>query len=192
LLHYQDKHGRLPPAALRDADGRQLLSWRVLILPYLDEEVLYQQFKLDEPWDGPHNKPLLAKMPKVFKPPLNDGAAAPGATFYQVLVGKGTAFEGDEGLQLPEDFPGGPANTLLVVEAGGAVPWTAPFDVPYVDNEAVPSLGGIFNHEGRFSLFGENRELGLNVAFADGSVRFFRGRIPEAELRAFITRFPHH
>jgi prepilin-type processing-associated H-X9-DG protein len=169
-----------------------LLSWRVLILPYLHEDVLYHRFKLDEPWDGPHNKPLLARMPDVFEPPLNDRAAAPGTTFYQVLVGKGTAFQGDEGLQLPGDFPDGTANILLVVEAGEAVPWTAPFDVPCLDNEAVPSLGGIFNHEGRFSLFGESRELGLNVAFADGSVRFFRGRIPEAELRAFITRFQHH
>src|SRR4051794_10739862 len=58
--------GRLPPARVYDKDGRPLYSWRVLILPYLGEKKLYEEFRLDEPWDGPHNKKLLAKMPEVF------------------------------------------------------------------------------------------------------------------------------
>ena len=67
---YHDAHGRFPPAARRDAAGRPLLSWRVLILPHLgpEEAALYREFKLDEPWDGDHNRRLLARMPKVYAP----------------------------------------------------------------------------------------------------------------------------
>src|SRR5262245_53734413 len=66
LLNYHQAHrGRLPPAAVRDKDDRPLLSWRVLLLPYLEHDDLYAQFKLDEPWDGPHNKALLEKMPRT-------------------------------------------------------------------------------------------------------------------------------
>src|SRR5262249_45193115 len=127
-------------------------------------------------------------MPEVFRSPLEDRKATTGTTFYQAVMGKGTAFEGEQGLRLPADFPDGTSRTLLAVEGGKAVPWSAPLDVPCAEDEAVPTLGGVFNNEGRFSLFGENRALGLNVAFADGRVEFFHGGIPEAELRAFMTR----
>ena len=67
-LHtYADvNNGHLPPPASVDKKGTRLLSWRVLILPYIGEEKLHEQFHLDEPWDSKHNKELLAKMPEVF------------------------------------------------------------------------------------------------------------------------------
>ena len=61
-----DSYGQFPPAALYSKDGKPLLSWRVLLLPYLDQRELYEQFKLDEPWDGPTNKKLVAKMPAIY------------------------------------------------------------------------------------------------------------------------------
>ena len=61
--HYHDEHGAFPPARLLAKDGKPLLSWRVLLLPYLKEEKLFREFKLTEPWDGPHNSKLLTKMP---------------------------------------------------------------------------------------------------------------------------------
>src|SRR5205823_2150780 len=65
---YGDDHKqRLPPAAVRDPEGRPLLSWRVLLLSYLGDEDLFLQFRLDEPWDSPHNRTLLPRMPDVYR-----------------------------------------------------------------------------------------------------------------------------
>ncbi len=189
LREYHDKHGRLPPAVVRSRDGQPLYSWRVLILPYLEEENLYREFKLDEPWDSPHNKPLLARMPRVFAPPqVEDLKVEPGTTFYQGFVGKGTAFELEQGARMPDDFPDGTAHTILVIEAGEAVPWTKPVDILYQPDQPLLPLGGIFTSEGRFSLFGSNRKKGFNTLFVDGSVRFLPSQISDATLRGLITR----
>ena len=68
LHEHHDTLSSCPKAAISDKDGRPGLSWRVAILPYLGQKSLYEKFKLDEPWDSPHNKPLLAEMPEVFAP----------------------------------------------------------------------------------------------------------------------------
>lgn len=199
---YSKEHGRLPPAILRDAQGKPLHSWRVLILPYLEQEDLYRQFRLDEPWDSEHNLALLPRMPKVYDVPYRPGddpRSEPYTTFCQVFVGKGTAFEGPEGLRLPEDFPDGTARTILLAEAGDAVPWTKPVDLVYDPDGPLPSLGGAFTGEGRFSLFGPSRTKGFNLLFADGSARFvstatgsgnqYLTTYPgEAAMRSLITR----
>ena len=59
MNNYEAQHGCFPPAYSVDKDGRPLHSWRVLLLPYLDEEELYKQLRLDEPWDSPHNKAVF-------------------------------------------------------------------------------------------------------------------------------------
>ena len=108
LKQYDAAHGRLPPAQLRSREGQPLLSWRVLLLPYLGQEELFRQFRPDEPWDGPHNRPLLDKMPSVYAGP----EAPPGTstTPYQVLAGKGTPFE--EGQEVSLDKLGPPEESL--------------------------------------------------------------------------------
>ena len=90
---YQDK---LPPAAIREKDpnpleGKPLLSWRVLLLPFLGEDRLFREFELGEPWDSEHNKKLVEKMPKVFHSP-GIAVAGPYLTHYRVFVGKDTLF----------------------------------------------------------------------------------------------------
>jgi serine/threonine protein kinase len=117
----------LPPAAITDKrTGKPLLSWRVAILPCLDQNELFDRFKLDEEWDGPNNSKLLSKMPSVY---AIEGVKTtePYTTFYQVFVGPGTAFEaqvqkrepfGFAGLRYPAAFQDGTSNTILIVEAG--------------------------------------------------------------------------
>jgi RNA polymerase sigma factor (sigma-70 family) len=85
MHNYNDTNQGLPLAATTDKQGKALLSWRVALLPYLEEQELYRQFKLDEPWDSPHNKKLLSKMPAVFAPP-GVKTRQPFSTFYQVFV----------------------------------------------------------------------------------------------------------
>ena len=80
MYNYREAHGRFPAAAIQGPDGKPLLSWRVAVLPYLAENDLYQSFKLDEPWDSPHNKPLLERMPRLFAPPQPAGRRRRGAS----------------------------------------------------------------------------------------------------------------
>jgi hypothetical protein len=164
--------GRLPPAAI-GKEGKALLSWRVAILPFLEELSLYQKFHLDEPWNGPHNQALLKEMPQVYAPVVPKGQA-PYATYYQGIVGPGSLFEGQEGTKIAEVIDAA-RPTLMVLEAGDPVPWTKPEDVRYDGAGRLPKLGGQF-------------EDGFYVAFADGSTRFLGREIAPEQLRALITQ----
>jgi hypothetical protein len=175
MMIYEEQHGQLPPAAVCGEDGTPLLSWRVLLLPFIEQKELFARFKLDEPWDGPNNRELLAEMPHVFRPYDGSSPPEPNTTFYQVFVGKGTAFESGVALRLRRDFPDGVSNTFLVIEAGTAVPWTKPEDLPYAADKPVPQVGGLFKDSFR-------------VGFADGHARGFLRSITEDSLRAGIVR----
>jgi hypothetical protein len=172
---YHSMHDHLPPAALYSKEGKPLLSWRVLLLPYLDQGALYARFNLDEPWDSPHNKKLLPLMPRVY---AVSGQAQPGdayKTYFRVFVGKGTAFEGTTGLHLQE-FTDGTSNTFLVVEGGTPVEWTRPDEeLVYDPQKPLPPLGGAFRD-------------GFHAVFGDGSVWYLGADTPESLLRGLITR----
>jgi hypothetical protein len=173
--YYHDAKQRFPPATVHATDGRPLHSWRVAILPYLGkaEAKLHAEFKLEEAWDSPHNKKLLAKMPEVFAP-LRGERNDPHATYYQVIVGPGAAFEGNTGMGM-KDFTDGTANTILIVEAAEAVPWTKPADLAYAPTQPLPKLGPLLDH-------------GFVAALADGAVRVISRKTSERDLRALITR----
>lgn len=172
MHNYIATNGSFPPAAIRK-DGKPLLSWRVAILPFLDQQALYEKFHLDEAWDSPHNKALLKEMPGIYAPVV-DQDKAEYFTYYQVFHGPGAVFEGDKGITLAE-ITDGTNNTLLAVEAAKQVPWTKPADLPYSQEEPLPKLGGLFQD-------------GYNILFADGSVRFLSKKLDPETLRALITR----
>jgi RNA polymerase sigma factor (sigma-70 family) len=165
------KGGSGPPGAGRDR--RALLSWRVALLPYLGEQDLFRQFHLEEPWDSPHNKPLLNKMPWVYAAP-GVTTREPNGTFYQVFVGPHAAFEKHEVMGFA-NITDGTSNTLLIVEAASAVPWTKPEDLHFDEDEPLPELGGLYP-----GIF--------NAALADGTVHAFFQKADPDILRAAITR----
>ncbi len=142
LHNYHDVNQHFPPAAIRDAQGRPLLSWRVMLLPYLEEGKLYKQFHLDEPWDSEHNKPLIAKMPDVFTP-RSIRLRAEGKTTLLVPVGKQTIFGPKDGVPI-RDITDGTSTTILIVDAdeGQAVVWTRPDDLNVDGIDARQALFG--------------------------------------------------
>jgi prepilin-type processing-associated H-X9-DG protein len=176
MHNYHSTYAHLPPAAGGPGMNNGL-SWRVSILPYLGEDVLYKQFNLNEAWDSPHNKKLLTRMPRVYAMPgATDG---PGMTRYRVFVGTTAAFaplrpagEETHGRRF-RDFTDGLSNTILIVEAADLVEWTRPSELVYAPGEALPTLS---------SLYGA-----ANVAMADGSVHRIGAETRPAELQAMIT-----
>jgi hypothetical protein len=185
LHDYHDAHGKFPPAVVRDRAGRPLYSWRVLLLPFLEQPELFTQFHLDEPWDSPHNKPLSEQTPPCYVP-RGLGGDPPGLTRYQVFVGPGTAFE-RPGLTT-KDFPDGLENTLLVVEADEPVPWAKPADLAYHPAKPLPPLGGAFTKPVHFLCPEAGRLPEFLACFADGTIRFIHRDTDPATLRALITR----
>jgi hypothetical protein len=179
MHNYHATYNRLPSAGVGDPTkpaeaGKPLLSWRVAILPFIEQQLLYQQFKLDEPWDSPNNIKLLERMPKIYMLP-GDNLTPSGHTHYQVFVGNGAAFEKTRGLRIA-DFTDGTSNTILVVEAAQAVPWTKPEDILFdPGNPIVPLLSTHFRS-------------GYNVLLGDGSVRILPPSTPESTFKAAITR----
>jgi hypothetical protein len=184
VIEFADAHkGWLPPPAICSKEGKPLLSWRVAILPQLGHKELFEQFKLDEPWDSEHNKKLLEKMPEVYADP-GGKPKQQHTTFYQAIVGPGAAWEfkpnpkarfNADGLRYPAAFQDGVSNTLFVAETGPAVPWTKPEDVRYDPKKKLPKFGGVYPG-------------GFHALMGDGSARFVRSVVSEATLRAIITR----
>jgi len=170
MIIHADANGVLP-TDIQSKDGKPLLSWRVAILPYIEELALYNQFKQDESWDSEHNKKLIEKMPKILAPVRV--TAKPGETFYQVFSGDGAIFGAKAKPKYPASIPDGTANTGLVFEAGEAVIWTKPADLTFDAKKPLPKLGGLF--DGVF-----------HVGMADASIRRCRKDADVDELRKLI------
>ncbi|HTU27282.1 MAG TPA: DUF1559 domain-containing protein [Pirellulales bacterium] len=162
-------------SAIYDKSGKPLLSWRVAILPFVGEEALYAQFHLDEPWDSANNKPLLAKMPRVFVHPRLGNLD--GKTVYEVPVGEKTIFHDNQGTP-PTDISDGTSKTILIVEADEerAVPWTKPEE--FTANYDRPELG----------LGRRIEDGGFIFARADGSVATLPPQVDPDTLWSFFTR----
>jgi hypothetical protein len=177
LGQFDMRHGTLPPVAICDKDGIPLLSWRVAILPYIGETALYEQFKLNEPWDSDHNKKLIAKMPRVFEAP-GLKPKEPGWTNYQAVVGKGTAWELLTDADKPLGARGWPYNaklrydrfTLAIAEAAEPVVWTRPRDMPFEAGKTLPKLGGVFKGKANLLLFNQ-QALTLRLPLSDADLQ---------------------
>lgn len=185
LSEYNNAHGHFPPAVVLGSDGKTPHSWRVEILPFVGGDFspklgrpdypykyLYDRYRLDEPWDSPHNKLVLKQMPEFFRCPTDPPAST--NTVYFALVGKGAIFDGRKGTPVG-DINDGSFRTILLVESKPSAPWTKPVDIPYDPAKPLPKLGGI--HAG-----------GFVVVNAGGSRHFLRSDLKEASLRALITR----
>lgn len=171
FLNYEAVNKRFPTAAMVGPDGKTVHSWRVAILPFLEQADLYDQYRLDEPWDSPHNKKMLAKMPNVFR-----SAQAPSdstnSSFF-VFTGKNSVFDGNKTLRMA-DITDGLSKTLFIVEAKRDVPWTKPEDIPFDPSKPLPKLSG-------------HNQAGNIIGMGDGAVRFLSNDIDAETVKNLIT-----
>lgn len=196
-LHlYSEKHGTLPPAYIPDQDGKPMHSWRVLILPYLEREDLYDRYDFDEPWDGANNRKLWSEMPDVFRCPSAELTRQYGlldlpefATNYFAVVGPETLWRGNAAIQLRGTIPDGTASTLMLIESVQPICWMQPNDLGVDD--AVRQLTGDAGvghptvSDGLLSIEATCRVC--NTAFADGGVSEISREVPRSFAKALLT-----
>jgi RNA polymerase sigma factor (sigma-70 family) len=168
--NYLDANGHFPPSGFSGADREPKLSWRVALLPYLGHQKLYEAFRLNEPWDSPHNKTLISRMPDIFT--TLSSPAGPGTTRIRGFEGPGAMFDGNKGVTIPE-MTDGTSNTIMIAVVREAVPWTRPGELPVAEGEPISGLD-------------DADDKGVLVGLVDGTVRYIP-RDDQALLWKLIT-----
>ena len=196
LHNFHDVYRHFPPAVIVGPDNKPWHSWRVLILPFVDQAPLYNQYRFDEPWDGPNNKKLVDKLPPVYSDPVY-GENRECFTHYVAITGddmaftsEGTDFDGKNvgpaigGGRGIAQFTDGTSNTLVVGPVGPdrKIPWMKPEDVAVDDK--FPGLGMKGGFAAPYKL-----EKGNVSPFilADGAVRGILDTIDGKTLHALLT-----
>ncbi len=176
LRSYHDRHRRFPPAWTLGSDGTPWHSWRVWILPELGEQKLYDAYRFDEPWNGPHNSQLGSQMPAAFGFPSESNAKFLGVT------GQYTAWPGSSSSRIRE-FQNGTANTIMLVESADSdINWLEPRDIPleqatkWRKAETGPRLSGRYDR--------------ATIVLADGVIRSLSESIAERTLRRLLRTGP--
>jgi prepilin-type processing-associated H-X9-DG protein len=200
MHNFHSTYDRFPPAVIYGPDGKPWHSWRVLLLPFLEQAPLYNSYDFSQPWDSPKNKALVDQMPAVYRDPIN-GDENQSFTNYGALVAPNAIFTPDGGKQvdpklLPlgkdgiglRDITDGTSNTLTFapVEPGRKIPWTKPEDI-----DAGPAFAGFGQPNGiaaPFTFLGPGGGKAAPFAFADGSVRMIAASINPNVLSALFSR----
>jgi prepilin-type processing-associated H-X9-DG protein len=180
LHNYNDAYGSFPPAYLADESGRPMHSWRVLILPFMDEMSLYEQYDFTEPWDGPRNSQFLARMPATYGCPSDPTVSGGTTTQYVYVVGPETISDGATPCRM-SDVTDGLSNTIAVVESTNSVNWMEPADLTLSGmSMAINDPAG--------NAIGSDHPAGANVLFMDGSVRLLSEALDQEMLRYMLLR----
>ncbi len=167
LLKYEAEHGHFPPAYTVDAQGKRLHSWRVLILPQLGHQQLYDQIDLQQPWDSTANQQLAVQAPREYVCAATVFAGATD-TNYAVVSGEGYVFDGAKTCNM-DSITDNLEDTILIIEIVGNTPWMQPADVSVNELASFHDRGG-------------------HVGLASGEVKFMLSDMPPEEVEALLTK----
>jgi hypothetical protein len=176
VANYHNANGHYPPAYVLGPDGKPWHSWRILILPYIEQESLFREYDFNEPWDGPNNRRLASRMPGIFRFSTLSDSKSP-VTNYLAVVGEGTLWSGDGSATL-EEVTDGLGQTIQIVENSGlGVHWMEPRDLEFATMSF--ELG---SPTGVSSWYQDPA-----IVAADGSVRRLKRELRPETLRALLT-----
>lgn len=170
IHNYHDTFNRLPPAVVKDSNGKPLYSGYVLLLPFLEQQHIFSQWKTDEPWDSPNNLPLSQQVIPLFRNPAIP-QTMPGQCDYPLVGGPGSILDPDNPSKNFADVTDGLSNSIFVIEGMPSGSWAQP----------NPWTTGM-----PFYKWGSGR--GPSVGMGDGSVQRLDANVPTETLRALETR----
>lgn len=182
LQNYEATHGHLPPAYIADENGKPMHSWRVLILPHLDQQAIYDQYDFDEPWNGPNNSKLINKLDPKSVLFQGEYQTKNYLTSFKLVTGPGTAFDQDHTVKLSDLAAGGNQTIGVVDEMSKPVCWMSPEDVTVdaaiaiFDQSIKPTQGHVID-----GVFERRTYHATNVGLMDGS-RGFAGPLEDPAL----------
>lgn len=185
LYYYHEAHHSFPPAYVLGPDGKRWHSWRTLILPYLDQQKLYKQYRFDEPWDGENNRKLWSQLYYPLHQCPHDSSASKrrDLTHFVAVTGPQAAWLGQKAIKL-QDIKDGTANTVMVAEVSTPVPWFAPVDLSLEDATLL---------WGESPIPPSHHPEGRHVLMADGTVRWVtpagEHKVNKEEWEAMLTRY---
>jgi hypothetical protein len=191
LLNYHDAHGHFPPAYVCDKSGKPAHSWRVLILPFIEEQALYDQYDFSEPWNGPNNSKLAPAQPwgPGFWQCPSGGLEGTLRTNYVAVVGPKTIWPGSDCTKLADEFRSEvhtlpEVQTIMVVEITDShIHWMEPRDLTFEE-----AMAGIQPKSG----LGISSEHPKGIVFVNASewVHVLERDIDPEELRKLLTADP--
>ena len=157
LKNYEANHGELPPirtGSEPDENGIYPHSWRVYILPYLEYGKLFEQIRLNEPWDSEWNRQFHSQVPSCFAEPWSLGRdIRKGQTSFCLL----TPLKAQKTADLAENA----SRTVLIAESHPGC-WMDP------NHDIDPTRG-----MGRFRSSTPTRRYCFGMY--DGSIRTVKG-----------------
>jgi prepilin-type processing-associated H-X9-DG protein len=168
MHNYHDTYNSLPPAYTVNAEGRPMHSWRVLLLPFLEQAALYSRFDLNMPWNAPQNMAAAMEMPAVYACPSSSHPPNSRCTSYQVISGEGMMFNGSTPTRFAD------------ITEDAEVQWNEPVDLDAATIQNTIARGP--------NQINSRHPGGAQVALGDGSVRFIASSIGPEILRALMTR----
>lgn len=183
LLNYQDMYGGLPPVRHRDGQGQPLYSWRVLLLPFVEQGRLFQQYDCREPWNGPNNGKLAGVRLDIYRCPSDQGGPQGMTNYVAVLGPDGNWLQADD----REKEASNPVRIIerCDVQIGWAEPREVSLDEICSSSPSQPAaISSKHSVDGEFFYHAE--EVGANALFADGRVRLIPPGVPEEVFRAAL------